>query len=151
MQVRELAHVVLKIADLDRSLAFYRDTLGLPVAQITRLHGRRSAFFRIGEKHHDFALVEYPGMSRDDLSRAGVLHIAFNIGAQDDLGALRDAKARIEAAGYPVARATRHAATLSLYVEDPDGITVELFVDRDPALYRDTSGYLGAPTSPLSL
>jgi catechol 2,3-dioxygenase len=151
MRVRELAHVVLKVADLDRSLAFYRDTLGLPVAQLTRIHGRRAAFFKIGEKHHDFAMVEFPGLSRDDRSHAGALHIAFNIGEQDDLQALRDAKARVEAAGYKVARATQHMVTLSLYVEDPDGITVELFVDRNPAVYRDLPEYLGAEASPLAL
>jgi catechol 2,3-dioxygenase len=151
MRVRELAHVVLKIADLDRSLAFYRDTLGLPVAQITRLNGRRIAFFRIGSKHHDFAMMEFPGMSRDDQSHAGVLHIAFNIGDQDDLDALRDAKARVEAAGYEVSCVLQHTVTLSLYLEDPDGITVELFVDRDPAVYREMAEYLGASTSPLAL
>lgn len=116
MRVKELAHVVLKVSDLDRSLAFYRDTLGLPVAQLTSINGRRAAFFRIGSKHHDFAMVEFPGLSRDDRSHAGVLHLAFNVGEQD-----------------------------------PDGIIVELFVDRDPAAYRNTSEYLGAPTSPLTL
>lgn len=151
MQVRELAHVVLKIADMDRSLAFYRDTLGLPVAQIARLNSRRLAFFKIGPNHHDFAIMEFPGISRDDVSRAGVLHIAFNIGEQDNLDALRDAKARVEAAGYKVLRATQHMVTLSLYVEDPDGITIELFVDRDPARYRDVPEYLGASASPLAL
>ena len=151
MQVRELAHVVLRVADLDRSLAFYRDTLGLPVAQLARIHGRRAAFFRIGTRHHDFAMVEFPGLAADDRSQAGVVHLAFNIGEPDDLNALREAKARVEAAGYKVSRSTRHLVTLSLYVEDPDGITVELFVDRDPAAYRDTPEYLGAEASPLAL
>jgi len=151
MRVRELAHVFLKIADIDRSLAFYRDTLGLPVTHVTRLNGRRVAFFKIGPNHHDFAIMEFPGMLRDDVSHAGVLHIAFSIGEQDDLDALRDAKARVEAAGYKVLRAIQHMVTLSLYVEDPDGITVELFVDRDPAGYRNVPEYLGAPASPLTL
>ena len=151
MRVLELAHVVLKIEDMDRSLAFYRDTLELPVTQITRINGRRIAFFKIGPKHHDFAIMEFPGMLRDDVSHAGVLHIAFNIGEQDNLDALRGAKARVETAGYKVLRATQHMVTLSLYVEDPDGITVELFVDRDPAGYRDVPEYLGASVSPLAL
>jgi len=151
MRVRELAHVFLKIADVDRSLAFYRDTLGLPVTQITRLNGRRVAFFKIGPNHHDFAIMEFPGILRDDVTHVGVLHIAFNIGEQDNLDALRDAKARVEAAGYKVLRATQHVVTLSLYVEDPDGITVELFVDRDPAGYRNVPEYLGGSASPLAL
>jgi hypothetical protein len=55
--------------------------------------------------------MEFPGMLRDDVSHAGVLHIAFSIGEQDDLDALRDAKARVEAAGYKVLRAIQHMVT----------------------------------------
>jgi catechol 2,3-dioxygenase len=108
------------------------------------------AFFSLGEKHHDLALIELPpGAGANDASRAGVFHVAFKIG--DDVEALREAKARIDDAGVPVVRTTEHVTTLSLYVSDPDGITVELYVDRDPATWRDKPQALGATAKPLAL
>jgi catechol 2,3-dioxygenase len=152
MKVREFAHVVLKVRDLDRSLRFYRDTLGLPVAQIATLNGRRMAFFKIGPKHHDFAIMELGAdLHADDNTRAGVVHVAFNIGDQDDLEVLRKAKAEVQAAGYEIVRATQHFVTLSLYIRDPDGIVVELFVDRNPAVYANMPEYLGAGSPALAL
>jgi catechol 2,3-dioxygenase len=150
MKIRELGHVVLQVSDLDRSLRFYRDTLGLPVVSQGAPRGRRMAFFSLGEKHHDLALMELgPGAAPNDPTRAGVFHVAFKVG--DDVEALREAKARIDAAGVPVVRTTEHVTTLSLYVSDPDGITVELFVDTDPATWRDHPQALGAMAKPLAL
>ena len=150
VKIRELGHIVLQVVDLDRSLKFYRDTLGLPVVSMGSPRGRRMVFFSLGEKHHDLALVELgPGAGTNDHSRAGVFHVAFKIG--DDVEALREAKARIDAAGVPVVRTTEHVTTLSLYVSDPDGITVELYVDNDPATWRDKPHALGGTAKPLTL
>ena len=150
MKIRELGHVVLQVTDLDRSLRFYRDTLGLPLVSLASPRGRRMAFFSLGEKHHDLALAELPpGAGQNDHSRAGVLHVAFKVG--DDIEALREAKARTDAAGVPVVRTTEHETTFSLYLSDPDGITVELYVDRDPATWRGHPEKLGAKSEPLAL
>ena len=150
MKIRELGHVVLQVTDLDRSLRFYRDTLGLPVVSLGSPRGRRMAFFSLGKKHHDLALMELaPGAGANDHSRAGVFHVAFKVG--DDVEALKEAKARIDAAGVPVVRTTEHVTTLSLYVSDPDGITVELYVDTDPATWRDHPQALGAAAKALEL
>ncbi|MBI2296329.1 MAG: VOC family protein [Betaproteobacteria bacterium] len=150
MKIRELGHVVLQVVDLDRSLPFYRDTLGLPLVSLGAPRGRRMAFFSLGAKHHDLALLELgPGAGPNDHSRAGVFHVAFKVG--DDIEALREAKARIDAAGVPVVRVTEHVTTLSLYVSDPDGITVELFIDTDPATWRDHPHPLGELAKPLVL
>ena len=70
---------------------------------------------------------------------------------RDDVEALKEAKARIDAAGVPVVRTTEHATTLSLYVSDPDGITVELYADTDPATWRDHPQPLGSQAKPLAL
>ena len=150
MKIRELGHIVLQVTDLDRSIGFYRDTLGLPLVSPGKPRGRRIVFFSLGAKHHDLALIELePGAQAQDPKRAGVMHIAFKIG--DDVDLLKEAKARMVAAGVPIVNTTEHMTTYSLYLSDPDGITVELYVDRDPAIWRDKPDALGAYAKPLAI
>ena len=150
MKIRELGHVVLQVTNLERSLKFYRDTLGLPLVSLASPRGRPMAFFSLGQKHHDLALAEMaPGAGANDHTRAGVQHVAFKVG--DDIEALREAKARTDAAGVPVVRTVEHETTFSLYLSDPDGITVELYVDRDPATWRGHPEALGKKAEPLVL
>jgi catechol 2,3-dioxygenase len=150
MEIRELGHIVLQVADLDRSLRFYRDTLGLPLVSLARPRERRMAFFSLGAKHHDLALIELePGAGSHDRRSAGVMHVAFKIG--DDIELLKEARARMVAAGVPIVNTTEHMTTYSLYLSDPDGIMVELYVDRDPATWRENPGALGAYARPLTL
>ena len=150
MEIRELGHIVLQVTDLDRSIRFYRDTLGLPLLSQGKPRGRRIVFFSLGAKHHDLALIELaPGAEGHDPARAGVMHIAFKIG--DDIELLKEARARMVAAGVPVVNTTEHMTTYSLYLSDPDGITVELYVDRDPATWREKPDALGAYAKPLAL
>jgi catechol 2,3-dioxygenase len=150
MKIRELGHIVLQVTDLDRSIRFYRDTLGLPLVSQGKPRGRRIVFFSLGAKHHDLALVELaPGAQGQDPARAGVMHLAFKIG--DDIELLKEARARMVAAGVPIVNTTEHMTTYSLYLSDPDGITVELYVDRDPAGWRDQPDALGAYAKPLAL
>jgi len=150
MKIRELGHIVLQVTDLDRSIRFYRDTLGLPLVSQGKPRDRRIVFFSLGAKHHDLALIELaPGAQGHDQTRAGVMHIAFKIG--DDIELLKEAKARMVAAGVPVVNTTEHMTTYSLYLSDPDGITVELYVDRDPAIWRDKPEALGAYARPLAV
>jgi catechol-2,3-dioxygenase len=77
------------------------------------------------------------------------MHIAFKLG--DDIELLKEAKARMVAAGVPIVNTTEHMTTYSLYLSDPDGITVELYVDRDPATWRDQPNALGAYARPLAV
>jgi catechol 2,3-dioxygenase len=148
MQIRELGHVVLQVTDLDRSIRFYRDTLGLPLVSQGQPRGRRIVFFSLGSKHHDLALIELPpGAGVQDPDRAGVMHLAFKLG--DDIALLKEARERMIAAGVPIVNTTEHMTTYSLYLSDPDGITVELYVDRDPAGWRGKPDALGAYAKPL--
>lgn len=149
MKIRELGHIVLQVTDLDRSIRFYRDTLGLPLVSQGKPRGRRIVFFSLGAKHHDLALIELaPGAAGNDPARAGIMHLAFKIG--DDIELLKEARARMVAAGVPIVNTTEHMTTYSLYLSDPDGITVELYVDRDPATWRDKPDALGAYAKPLA-
>src|SRR5512134_935505 len=150
MKIRELGHIVLQVTDLDRSIRFYRDTLGLPLVSQGKPRERRIVFFSLGTKHHDLALIELaPGAGTQDPSRAGVMHLAFKIG--DDIELLKEARARMVAAGVPIVNTTEHVTTYSLYLSDPDGSTVELYVDRDPAGWRDRPDALGAYAKPLAI
>ena len=150
MKIRELGHVVLQVTDLDRSIRFYRDTLGLPLVSQGNPRGRRIVFFSLGAKHHDLALIELePGAKAQDHKSAGVMHIAFKLG--DDIELLKEAKSRMVAAGVPIVNTTEHMTTYSLYLSDPDGITVELYVDRDPNTWRDKPDALGAYAKPLAV
>ena len=60
---------------------------------------------------------------------------ALKIG--DDLDTLRAAKAQLEQCGVPIQWIGDHTVSQSIYVADPDGNNVELYVDADPAIWRD--------------
>lgn len=148
--VRELGHVVLYVADLDRSVAFYRDVLGWPVV-MAPAHAR-VAGFRAGSTHHDLLLIEV-GADATPIPagrRLGMYHFGVKVGDTDD--ELRAMRARIEA--HPdlvtIVGAGDHGVTHSLYVHDPDGNEVEVYIDV-PGVDWDDPAVLLAPTRPLRL
>jgi len=132
MSAKKLGHVVLRIRDLERSLAFYRDCLGL--REVARL-GPRMVFLSCGESHHDLALQALgPNAPDADPAAVGLYHVAFKVG--DSLEELSAMKKRLEAAGVPILGASDHTVSKALYLVDPDGIEVELYVDADPAIWK---------------
>lgn len=147
MKIQGLGHVVLQVRSRERSEAFYTGLLGIPVA--VRYEPVRSTFFSLGDDHHCLAVIEIgedapqapPGVT-------GLRHIAFRLAdAADELPAIMH---RLEAAGASVERALDHGITHSLYVKDPDGNTVELYVDVSDAWRADPEAIVVAPT-PLRL
>jgi catechol 2,3-dioxygenase len=128
MKVQALGHVVIKVRNQARAEAFYNGVLGLPVA--ARYEALHMTFFTLGN-HHDFAVTAVGDAAPDAPSNApGLFHVAFKIG--DSVEQLRDAKATLEAAGLKVT-AFDHGVSQSIYVPDPDGNTVELYVDVSDA------------------
>lgn len=126
MKVNALGHVVLKVTDLERAEAFYSGTLGLPVCARLDQDGYQMTFFSLGN-HHDFAILKVTGGdNRQDEDRIGLHHVAFKIGTT--LDELREAKAKLDDAGVR-AEPIDHEVTKSLYLEDPDGNGIELYVD----------------------
>jgi catechol 2,3-dioxygenase len=126
MKVESLGHVVLKVADLERSEQFYNGVLGMPVCARFDEQGMKMTFFSLGN-HHDLAIAEVSGEEAAAGEQAvGLHHVAFHIGTS--LDELVDAKAQLEAAGI-APTPVDHDVTKSLYFHDPDGNNVELYVD----------------------
>jgi catechol 2,3-dioxygenase len=144
VRVQALGHVVIKVRNRERAERFYNGLLGIPIA--ARMAEPPMTFFSLGN-HHDFAITVVGDDAPSAPERApGLLHVAFKVG--DTLEDLREAKARLEAAGLD-AIAFDHVVTQSLYVADPDGNTVELYVDTSEAWKADPA--IVASIGPLQL
>jgi catechol 2,3-dioxygenase len=134
MKINALGHVVLKVTDLERAEDFYNGLLGLPVCARFDQDGYEMTFFSLGN-HHDFAIMKVDGGDNDqDEDRIGLHHVAFNIGTS--LDDLREAKTKLDNAGVS-AEPIDHEVTQSLYLEDPDGNGIELYVDASDSWRKD--------------
>ncbi len=144
MKVQSLGHVVLKVRDRERSEAFYRDVLGLPL--VARMEEYKMAFFSLGD-HHDFAIMAVGDDAASAAANApGLAHVAFKVG--DDLEALKRAKADLDAAGIRT-RSVDHGVTHSLSFKDPDGNGLEVYVDASDAWRKDPQ--LVAHSEPMEI
>jgi len=134
MKVESLGHVVLKVADLERSEQFYNGVLGMPVCAHLDEQGMKMTFFSLGN-HHDLAIAKVSGEESTAGEQAvGLHHVAFCIGTS--LDELIEAKAQLEVAGI-VPTPVDHEVTKSLYFHDPDGHNVELYVDVSDVWRKD--------------
>jgi catechol 2,3-dioxygenase len=148
MKAHYLGHVVFYVQDLKRSLAFYRDLLGF--REVGRIFDGRAAALTSGRTHHELLLIEVgaaPGPPPG--RRLGLYHIGIKIG--DSLNELRAAKRELEQAGVAITGMSDHTVSQSLYLADPDGNEVELYVDADPAIWGKDPAAVLAPIKPLRL
>jgi catechol-2,3-dioxygenase len=150
MQVKELGHLVLYVKDVRRSAAFYGQVLGWePV--FPDVPGVPAAAFSSGRTHHELLLIEVgegatpPPAGR----RLGLYHFGLKVGDSDD--ELREAVARLEEAGVTIVGASDHTVTHSLYILDPDGNEVELYIDVPGVDWKTDPGLIMAPVRPLAL
>jgi catechol 2,3-dioxygenase len=148
MKARYLGHVVFYVKDLGRSLAFYRDLLGFK--EIGRVFNETAAALTSGRTHHELLLIEVgeapaPPPGR----RLGLYHIGIKIG--DSLEELRAAKKELEQAGVHISGMSDHTVSQSLYLHDPDGNEVELYVDADEAIWKKNPAAVLSPIKPLRL
>jgi catechol 2,3-dioxygenase len=143
-----VGHVHLKVADLERSLAFYHDVLGF---EITQRYGRQAAFLSAGGYHHHVGLNtwESAGGGPPAPGTTGLYHVAFLYPTRADLA---DALRRLQHAGIPLEGASDHGVSEALYLHDPDGNGVELYWDRPKDRWpRTPRGELAMTTHPLDL
>jgi catechol 2,3-dioxygenase len=122
----QIGHVHLKVADLERSLGFYRDVLGF---DLTGRLGEEAAFLSAGGYHHHIGLNtwESRGGSPPPPGTTGLFHAAIRY---PDRAQLADALGRLVEARIPVDGATDHGVSEAIYLRDPDGNGVELYRDR---------------------
>lgn len=133
MHIHALGHVVLKVRNLEHSIQFYRDILGMK--EVARYRGAM-VFFSFGSNHHDLALLQIGDQaSQPEPTDIGLYHVAFKVG--DSLDELRACKAHLEKHGVAILGTSDHNVSQSIYIQDPDGIDIELYVDADPALWKD--------------
>ena len=150
MKAQYLGHVVFYVQDLDASLAFYRDLLGF--REVGRTFGGEAAALTSGRTHHELLLIEIEDAAPRPVSSApelGLYHIGIKIG--DSLDALRAAKAELDRAGVAISGMSDHTVSQSLYLADPDGNEVELYVDADPKIWHERPEAVLAPIKPLCL
>jgi catechol-2,3-dioxygenase len=152
LTVRELGHLVLYVRDVGRSAAFYRDVLGW--RQIMPEPGQLpvgAAAFSSGRTHHELLLIEVG----DDATpipagpRVGMYHFGLNVGESDD--DLRAMVTTLRRSGATIVGASDHTVTHSLYIEDPDGNEIELYVDVPGVDWKANPSLIGAPVRPLTL
>jgi catechol 2,3-dioxygenase len=149
IKVRGVGHVVLKVRELERARRFYRDVLGLTEVASFQNGRNRMAFFSAGRNHHDVALLEVGADAPLPARTAvGLYHVALKIG--DSLDELRAAKAHLERMDVPILALRDHRVSQSIYLNDPDGNGVELYVDADPAIWLEDPAAV-ATVEPLEL
>jgi catechol 2,3-dioxygenase len=143
-----IGHVHLKVADLDRALAFYCGVLGFELKQ---RYGREAAFLSAGGYHHHIGLNtwESRGGSPPPRGSTGLFHVAILYPTR---AALADALRRLIAAKVELDGASDHGVSEALYLRDPDGNGVELYCDRPEDQWPlNADGTVAMTTKPLDL
>ncbi len=136
MEVKELGHVVLFVRDVEQSRRFYTDILGW---REVRREGQRpnTATYSTGRTHHELYLMQV-GEDAQPIPqgrRLGLYHIGVKIGTTDE--ELQAALAELQEAGVRVVGSSDHGFTHSLYILDPDGNEIELYIDVQPEVWRE--------------
>src|SRR6187431_2835118 len=121
-----IGHVHLKVADLERALRFYCGVLGF---ELTQRYGTAAAFVAAGGYHHHIGLNTWEslGGSPPPPGTTGLYHVAILYPTRAQLA---DALRRLVDAGIQLDGASDHGVSEALYLRDPDGNGVELYVDR---------------------
>jgi catechol 2,3-dioxygenase len=134
-----VGHVHLRVADLDRALAFYRDALGFGVTVDAREYGLDMVLLAAGDYHHHVGLNSWDsaGAEAPPHGHTGLYHVAFLYPDRRELGG---AVRRLLDHGHPIDHATDHGGTVSVYLADPDGNGIELYYDRPRAEWFDADG-----------
>lgn len=143
-----VGHIHLTVSDLDRSLTFYRDLLGF---EVSARYGDSAVFLSAGGYHHHIGLNTWSGKdaTAPPHGHTGMYHVAFLYPSRLELAKVL--KQLIDA-NYPLDGAADHGVSVALYLRDPDGNGVELYVDRPRAEWKVANdGMVEMVTEPLDI
>ncbi|HEY4147834.1 MAG TPA: VOC family protein [Chitinophagaceae bacterium] len=143
-----IGHVHLKVADIERSLKFYRDLLGF---QVMQWYGDSAVFISAGGYHHHIGLNTWYSKNAPPapVKAAGLFHTAIVYPERRDLAIVLR---RLIEARYPMTGASDHGVSEALYMNDPDSNGVELYWDKPKEQWPvDAAGNLQMGTDALDL
>ncbi len=132
IQLKRIGHVLLRVADMERSRGFYTRVLGFEVVEEDAEHG--GVFMTLGEYGHtvDLVPIDDPrSVQRPSTNVVGVAHIAFQV---DSYEALKEAYFSLQDQGVVVDQAVDHVSQKSIYFHDPDGNRLEIYYELANAL-----------------
>jgi catechol 2,3-dioxygenase len=136
-----IAHVVIKVRDLERSRKFYTEILGMQVMKdVPQINAAFLSFN--GQDHHEVALFQIgPQAEGPRMNQVGLLHFAFRLRSEEEL---RAAYQELKERGVPVTFTVNHGVTKSVYFRDPDDNELEVYCDNSPEEYVSIpNAYLG--------
>lgn len=144
----QLGHVVFYVKHLDASLLFYRDLVGLYVQG--EIFNGKAALLTGGSTHHELLLIEV-GEAEGPLQgrRIGLYHVGWKLGDSIDL--LKQTYNKVIELGYEIQGMSDHTVSQSLYLLDPDGNEIELYVDNPEIDWQQDKSWMEAPVKPLRL
>lgn len=143
-----IGHVHLKVSDLERAVAFYRDKLGF---ELQSRYGTEAAFMSAGGYHHHIGLNTWQSRAGSPPApgTTGLFHFAI---LYPDRASLATVLKRLLDSGWPIDGASDHGVSEAIYLSDPDGNGIELYVDRAKEEWpRNVDGSLAMATLPLDL
>ena len=138
MRLKEIGHVLLRVLDLERSKKFYSEVLGFHVLEEDPEHG--GTFMALPGHSHAIDLFQVKDSElaeKQTPGARGLGHIAFRV---EDEEALKDAYAHLREHGVEIARMIDHVSQKSVYFDDPDGNTIEIYFEVPDALEIFTRG-----------
>ena len=144
----KIGHIHLKVADIERSLKFYRDLLGF---EVTQHYGSSAVFLSAGGYHHHIGLNTWHSKNAAPapVNAPGLYHTAILYPTRKDLAQVL---MHLVQAKYPLTGASDHGVSQAIYLNDPDGNGVELYWDYPKEKWPvDAEGNLQMVTEPLDL
>lgn len=143
-----LGHVVFYVRDLETSLLFYREIVGLEACG--KIFNGQAALLTGGTTHHELLLIQV-GEADGPLHgrRIGLYHVGWKIG--DSLDELKMCNRKLTDLGYPIDGISDHTISQSIYLRDPDGNEVELYVDNPDFDWQNDTSWMEAPVKPLNI
>jgi len=146
MKARFVGPIVFYVRNLEWSLMFYRDLLGFK--EISRIFDGKAVALTSGHTHQELLLIDVGAApSAPSGWGAGLYHLRIKIG--DSLDEFRAAKKELEETRLSIIGMSDHTKIQSLYLDDPDGNEVELYVDVDPTIRKNDPAAVLAPIKPL--